>query len=167
MLLQDTRIPHYAQVTKRCYFRFDTVGICLALHLFIIPAQVDSMAEGPLALSPRLFCHITAFLLLLLSLSLVVSGLRDTKLSGAYDFPAMRYAAARGASAIVFSVLYIVSMDTLGYFVSTLVFLMVFLWLSGARSWKGILLFFATILPFIYLLFVKALHVILPSGLLI
>ena len=35
------------------------LAFALALHLVIIPAQVDSMAEGPAALSPSLFCHIT------------------------------------------------------------------------------------------------------------
>ncbi len=142
------------------------LAFALALHLVIIPAQVDSMAEGPAALSPSLFCHITAFLLLILSLSLLVSGLRDTK-PITRDLSEMKYVAARGSIAIIFSVLYIFAINTLGYFVSTVVFMAIFLWFSGVRSWKGMLLFFLTVLPFIYLLFVKALHVILPSGVLI
>lgn len=142
------------------------LALALTLHLVIIPAQVDSMSEGPVALSPSLFCHITAFLLLILSFSLVVSGLRDTK-PVIRDLSAMKYAAARGATAIVFSVLYVIAIDTLGYFVSTIVFMTAFLWFSGVRSRKGILLFFIVVLPFIYFLFVKALQVILPTGMLI
>ena len=46
------------------------------LYLVIIPAQVEYNEAGPIALSPRLFCQITAILLLILSVSLVVIGLR-------------------------------------------------------------------------------------------
>ncbi|WP_161626805.1 tripartite tricarboxylate transporter TctB family protein [Desulfospira joergensenii] len=139
----------------------------LALHLFIIPAQVDSMNEGPIALSPSLFCHITAFLLLLLSVGLVVSGLKDKKARTARDMSQIAYTVGRGATAILFSVLYIMAMEILGYFTSTILFMGLFLWFSGVRSWKGGVLFLSAIIPFIYLLFVKALNVILPSGLII
>jgi putative tricarboxylic transport membrane protein len=142
------------------------MALALSLHLVIIPAQVESMTEGPVALSPSLFCHITAFLLLILSFSLVVSGLRDNK-PIIRDLSAIKYVVARGATAIVFAVLYILAIEPLGYFVSTIVFMAAFLWLSGVRSWKGMLLFFIAVLPFIYFLFVKALQVILPSGILI
>lgn len=139
----------------------------LSLHLIIIPAQVASHGEGPVALSPRLFCHITAFLLLVLSLALVISGLRDQRPQQRAGRSEFAYKVSRGGSAILLSVLYILAMEPLGYFVSTTGFMALFLWFSGVRSWKGGLVFLAVILPFIYLLFVKALKVILPSGLLI
>ncbi|MCG8636992.1 MAG: tripartite tricarboxylate transporter TctB family protein, partial [Desulfobacterales bacterium] len=121
----------------------------------------------PVALSPSLFCHITAFLLLILSLSLVISGLRDKRQLKPVDMADLAYKASRGGAAVLFSVLYIISMASFGYFVSTVAFMALFLWFSGVRSWKGGALFLAAVLPFIYLLFVKALKVLLPSGLLI
>lgn len=139
----------------------------LALHLFIIPAQVEPMNEGPIALSPGLFCHITAFLLLILSLCLVLSGLKDGQTPDTRDRAQFIYTASRGAGAMLLSVLYILAMETLGYFASTIVFMSVFLWFAGVRSWKGGAVFLAAVLSFIYLLFVKALKVILPAGLMI
>lgn len=140
----------------------------LALHLYIIPTQVESMHAGPVALSPSLFCHITAFLLLVLSLALVVSGFRNRPASGPQEEPrSLKDTVGRGAVGLVFSVLYIIFIEILGYFSSTVVFMIFFLYFSGVRSWKGTLVFLAVILPFIYLLFVKALHVVLPTGLMI
>lgn len=143
------------------------LAFALALHFVIIPAQVSSVNEGPVALSPSLFCHITAFLLLILSCSLVVSGLMDKRPPGNRDMSQLGYTAGRSAAAVIFSVLYIVAMEVLGYFSSTVIFMIFFLWFSGVRSWKGGALFLAVILPFIYFLFVKALKVILPSGMMI
>ena len=77
----------------------------------------------------------------------------------------MVYMVSRGGVAVLLSVLYILAMEFLGYFVSTVVFMALFLWFSGVRYWKGGIFFLAVILPFIYLLFVKALKVLLPSGL--
>jgi len=138
----------------------------LLLHFVLIPLQVESADGGPVALSPSLFCHITAFLLLILSISLVITGIREQN-------PALlslqsrefRSALVRGSVAVLLSALYIAAIGILGYFTSTIAFMAVFLYFAGVRSWKGGLLFLAMIIPFIYLLFVKALKVILPSGL--
>lgn len=143
------------------------IVFALSLHLFIIPAQVQSMNQGPIALSPSLFCHITAFMLLVLALGLVISGFKIDKPSTPTDRKEITYTVSRGAAAVLFSVLYVSAMEPLGYFVSTIAFMALFLWFSGVKSWKGAFLFLAVILPFIYLLFVKALKVILPTGLII
>ena len=141
------------------------LAFALSLHFFIIPAQVESMNDGPIALSPRLFCHIIAFLLLILSAGLIVSSVMDKSPLIKADRAQMAYIFSRGGAAVLLSVLYILAMEFLGYFVSTVVFMALFLWFSGVRSWKGGIFFLAVILPFIYLLFVKALKVLLPSGL--
>lgn len=140
-------------------------SFALLLHFAIIPLQVESTEGGPIALSPSLFCHITAFLLLILSLNLIFTGLKDeapTVLSlTSKDF---RSALFRGSIAVIFSALYILSIGIIGYFTSTVIFMLFFLYFSGVRSWKGGIVFLLLVLPFIYLLFVKALKVILPSG---
>ena len=139
----------------------------LSLHLLIIPAQVQHMSEGPIALSPSLFCHITAFMLLVLALSLVIAGFRAGKPSSPADGKGIAYSLSRGAAAVLLSVLYVAAMEPIGYFASTIAFMAIFLWFSGVKSWKGGVLFLAAVLPFIYLLFVKALKVMLPTGLII
>ena len=139
----------------------------ISMYLFIIPAQVKTVKGVPLALSPSLFCHMITFLLLLLSLSLVIAGLKDKNTKELPDIKKMLGTASRGSVAVILSVLYIIAMEYIGYFTSTVIFMVLFLWFSGVRSWKGSVLFLVVILPFIYLLFVKALKVMLPSGLLI
>ena len=149
-------------------------GLLLALfsvllYLVIIPYQVEPHPSGPLALSPQLFCHITAVLLLLLSVALVIIGLRDkspAEKTGT-DPGAARHPLLRGMVAVVVSALYVAAISYLGYFTSTIAAMIFFSYFFGIRSWKGVLLFLVILLPFIYVLFVIALRVILPKGLLI
>ena len=139
------------------------------LYLVIIPYQVEPHASGPLALSPRLFCHIIAVLLLALSIALVIAGLKDKSEAqeAQTDAETVRHPLLRGALAAAVSALYVMAISFLGYFVSTTAAMIFFLIFFGIKSWKGILLFLLVILPFIYVLFGIALRVILPKGLLI
>ncbi len=138
------------------------------LYLVIIPNQVEYNEAGPTALSPRLFCQITAVLLLILSVSLVVIGLRAKPGEEAEaDSGAKGSPFVRGSIAIAVSALYVVLITYLGYFTSTIMVTAFFLRFFGATSWKSGLLFIFVIIPFIYVLFVIALKVVLPEGLLI
>lgn len=138
------------------------------LYLVIIPNQVEYNQAGPLALSPRLFCQITAVLLLILSASLVVIGLRSKPQEETdADSDDKGNPLVRGTIAIAGSALYVVLISYLGYFSSTILIMLVFLRFFGAKSWKTGLLFVFVIIPFIYALFVIALKVVLPEGLLI
>lgn len=136
----------------------------VGLHLVVIPEQVASHGQGPVALSPRLFCHITAGLLLMLSLILVLTGIREKKEDLSSQDPAKDTRILQGIASVVLSAVYIVFINQAGYFVSTAFFMVIFLLGFGARGFKGILIFLAVILPFIYFLFTKLLKVILPSG---
>jgi len=147
------------------------VGLALALsalmlHLVIIPAQVAPSPGGPIALSPRLFCHITAALLLILSLNLTVVGLKSNDTGDDSAAPATDpwRVYVRGFIAVAGSAGYIVLISYAGYFVSTAIAMSFFLFFFGAKNWKGIVAFQLVILPFIYALFVKALKVVLPDG---
>ena len=149
------------------------VGAALAvfsalLYLVIIPNQVEYNEAGPLALSPRLFCQITAILLLILSVSMVVIGLRAKpgEEEGG-DADAKGHPFVRGTIAIAVSALYVVLISYLGYFSSTILIMIFFLRFFGAKSWKTGLLFIFVIIPFIYVLFVIALKVVLPEGLIV
>ena len=136
------------------------------LYLVIIPNQVEYNEGGPIALSPRLFCQITAILLLVLSASLVVIGLRAKPEEGA-DPATKGHPFVRGSIAVAVSALYVVLITYLGYFSSTILVMLFFLRFFGSKSWKVGLLFIFAIVPFIYVLFVIALKVIVPEGLLV
>ncbi len=138
------------------------------LYLVIIPLEVEYNQAGPLALSPRLFCHITAVLLLLLSLSLMAIGLKAGPSAGEGTGDEARgHPFTRGSIAVAIAALYVVLITYLGYFSSTLLVMLFFLRFFGAKSWKVGLVFLFIIIPFIYALFVIALKVVLPEGLLI
>jgi hypothetical protein len=138
------------------------------LYLVIIPAEVEHSEAGPLALSPRLFCDIIAILLLILSVSLLLIGLRakpeDEELA---DPEAKGHPLVRGGIAVAVSALYVVLITYMGYFSSTILVMIFFLRFFGAQSWKNGLLFLFVIIPFIYVLFVIALKVVVPEGLLV
>jgi len=137
----------------------------LALYLVIIPRQVEYGGTGPIALSPRLFCQITAVLLFALSLWLVVVGWRQSHATEASADPVGEARPlSRGAVSVAVSAVYVMAMEPLGYFSTTVVAMVFFLYFFGARSWKGITLYLGLMMPFIYVLFVKALKVILPNG---
>lgn len=70
----------------------------------------------------------------------------------------------RGGVAVLVSFLYVMIMPKLGYFVSTTITMIFFLWFFGVREIKGYAVFLMILLPFVYLLFVLGLKVLLPSG---
>ena len=95
----------------------------VGLHLVVIPEQVASHGQGPVALSPRLFCHITAGLLLMLSLILVLTGIREKKEDLSSQDPAKDTRILQGIASVVLSAVYIVFINQAGYFVSNLTLL--------------------------------------------
>lgn len=143
-------------------------AFAVALYLVIIPGQVEYSGVGPIALSPRLFCQITAVFLLMLSLGLIVIGLR-TKASDApasVDGDDRNHPLTRGIVAIAASVVYVLLIEPLGFFATTGVAMAFLLRFFGARGWKGTVIFLAIVMPFIYVLFVSLLKVVLPKGIL-
>lgn len=67
---------------------------------------------------------------------------------------------------IAFVIIYAVLIPTLGFFVSTLLFTIVFLWFMGVRKWQTYVYTAVGIDLFVYLLFVMQLNVRLPQGIL-
>ena len=139
------------------------MAFSLLLFFVLIPNQVEPAAGGPIALSPRLFCYVTAFLLLALSINLTLSALRSAEEAEEQTGNSL----VRAAIAVVVSSVYVAGISFLGYFASTALALLFFLFFFGAKEIKTVFLFLLVILPFIYLLFVKGLKVILPEGLFI
>ena len=139
----------------------------VVLYFYVIPIQVQESPGMPTAMSPRLFCKVSAIALILLSVILMAVGLIFSKSQEAtYSPKEIADQRLRGLVSICMSILYIVLINTIGYFVSTSMVLLFFTLYFGGRNWKVILLSQAIVLPFIYLLFVKGLNVVMPGGLL-
>ena len=138
----------------------------LVLAFYITPNQVELHRNVVLlALSPRLFCYVTAGLLGFLSAILIYLSLKKDAQSLKEQYtswqPLMRGLFCTGIACI-----YALLSGILGIFVSTALAMTVLLIYFGVRSWKGILLFLVVLLGFIYFLFVQALKVVMPDGLL-
>jgi putative tricarboxylic transport membrane protein len=154
------------------YFHRDTIAglfftvISLLLLFVLIPYQIETSEGGPIALSPRLFCEISGYLLFFLSVMLTFSSIcnvsKDKKTKE--DVFINTDILIRGGVAVLVSFIYVLIMPKLGYFISTAMTMIFFLCFFGVRNIKGFTFFLLIILPFIYVLFVLGLKVILPSG---
>ena len=138
------------------------------IHIFYLtPDQVElHQNDVLLALSPRLFCYITAGLLGGLSTLLVILSLTPKGQATAAAPAASWQPLMRGLFSTAMACAYALLASFLGFFVSTALAMTVFLIYFGVRNWSGILLFLVIVLGFIYLLFVEALKVVMPDGLL-
>ena len=143
----------------------------LILFFFIIPCEVEDLSTGPLAMSPSLFCQVSAGLLILLSLLLAAEGVFTGNTKAAAEAPTPSTADEidhkKVFVTIGVTVFYIFAFETIGFFVSTaavMLFLMVY---YGNKNWVHIFGITVIILTFIYLLFVMGLKVVLPEGILI
>lgn len=140
----------------------------LVLAFYITPNQVELHRNVVLlALSPRLFCYVTAGALGVLSAILIfVSLKKDAQAAAAAAPPTTWQPLLRGLFSTGVAFAYVALASILGFFVSTALAMVVFLLYFGVRKWSGILLFLVVVLGFIHLLFVEALKVVMPDGLL-
>ena len=111
-------------------------------------------------LSPYLFPLIISFFLLILSISIIMQGLKDEsekKEKGKIDIKSL----------LIFGlicILYLLVFNFLGFVLSTIVLLVLLMMLLGERRWWFILLVSVISSLIIYLLFAKYLSVMLPKG---
>lgn len=154
------------------FFHRDTIAglfftvMSLFLLFILIPLQTEPSEGDLIALSPRLFCDISGYLLLFLSIILTLSSIRKAVGDGETDKPELVSTdfLVRGGMSVLVSFIYVMVMPKLGYFVSTTITMIFFLWFFGVKEIKGGVVFLVIILPFVYLLFVLGLKVLLPSG---
>lgn len=144
------------------------LAFSLVQIFYLTPSQVELHRDfTSLALSPRLFCYITGGTLAFLSAILIFLSLRENGRMEAMAAPSRSWQPLmRGLFSTAVACAYVALAQYLGFFVSTALAMIVFLIYFGVRKWTGILLFLVIILGFIYLLFVQALKVIMPDGLL-
>ena len=136
-------------------------------HIFYLtPDQVElHQNDTLLALSPRLFCYITAGILTGLSSILIILSLTPKGQEAAVSNSSWR-PLMRGLCCTAMACAYVAMASVLGVFVSTALAMIAFLYYFGVRNWLGIALFLLVVLGFIYLLFIEALKVVMPEGLL-
>jgi hypothetical protein len=139
------------------------------IHIFYLtPDQVElHQNDTMLALSPRLFCYITAGTLAVLSTILIFMSLSPKSQKQAAEAAATSWQPfMRGLFCTAVACAYAALASVLGFFVSTAIAMIALLLYFGVRSWAGILVFLVIILGFLYLFFVEALKVVMPEGLL-
>ena len=111
-------------------------------------------------LSPYLFPLIISFFLLILSISIIMQGLKDEsekKEKSKIDIKSL----------LIFGlvcILYLLIFNFLGFVLSTIILLVLLMMLLGERRWWFILLVSVISSLIIYLLFAKYLSVMLPKG---
>lgn len=111
-------------------------------------------------LSPYLFPLIISFFLLILSISIIMQGLKDEsekKERSKIDIKSL----------LIFGlvcILYLLIFNFLGFVLSTIILLVLLMMLLGERRWWFILLVSVISSLIIYLLFAKYLSVMLPKG---
>ena len=141
------------------------LAFSLILAFYLTPNQVESHRSVSAALSPRLFCYLTAGLLGMLSMILIFVSLKKKgQIAAAESHQNSWEPITRGLVCTVIAGVYIAMADLLGFFVSTAFTMTIFLIYFGVKKWSGILLFLVIVLGFIYLLFVVALKVVMPDG---
>lgn len=145
------------------------------LYFFILPNQIEDPMAGPLALSPALFCKVITILLIFLNFLLVVFSIFGKSIVGAEEDDGSPGSVSRDESPnqkrvvvmIIVTVIYILVLERIGFFVSTAAVLLVLMTYFKHGKWSHQVLMLAIVLSFIYLLFVVGLKVMLPAGLLI
>ena len=111
----------------------------------------------------KLYPFICLGLIIVLDTILLISAIFNTKLMSPQaleEANTVRWNEIKKPLLIFLGVLvYVVLFDFFGYFVSTAVMMIGFMWLLGVRSWKILILVPAGLLALIYFFFVTQLHV--------
>lgn len=147
--------------------KYSDVIIGIFLIFFAVGIFVMS---NPLPTQSATFPRIVASIMILLSVLLIVSGMKkakqyDEEQATESNIKDVAYQnVLKGGGMIL---LYILLMPMLGFFVSTSIFIASFMFVFKERSVKKILLTVITLDVFIYLIFVAQLNVPLPQGLIL
>lgn len=135
-------------------------------YLFVIPAQTEDGPPGIIALSPAFFCELITILLIFLSFLLIVfSILHKNNLSVVEETE--KSDRKKLALAVASIILYTYLLDIIGFFVSSIAIMLFLMIIFEYRKWIQVVISLAIVTIFIYVMFFKALKVVLPTGLLI
>jgi hypothetical protein len=128
---------------------------CVIMWFYCIPYRIVGDA-------PRFFPRLIIFFILIPSILLIVTR-RQPRKGESLRFKD-RKDLHKALLTALFFLIYIALIDVLGYFTSSFLAVMGFLYFFGVRSWKGIIFVPAGILFFIYLVIERMLSFPLPKG---
>ncbi|MEX0729471.1 MAG: tripartite tricarboxylate transporter TctB family protein [Aquisalimonadaceae bacterium] len=136
----------------------------LSLLLWIIPNQVPSRSFGEV-LTPQTFPYLIAAIITACALILFLASFwrpagQEQEVA---EFPRHIF---REIGWIILALLaYVLAIGWVGYYLSTFIALLVFMWLVGVRAWKLMLTVTATVSVLIYIGMGLGLRVRFPDGL--
>jgi putative tricarboxylic transport membrane protein len=138
------------------------IGLGLLAFALVYYQQSFSIVRGFASdrLGPAFFPRMLALALAALSLTLIVRALAGR--SDPSRPPEMRVKIF--ATVIVLLVLYAVVLPTAGFLVATPILLAAVIWLLGSRKWATLLGTAIGVTVVLYVVFGRALHVLLPLG---
>lgn len=142
--------------------RTDTLVAVLLMGLSAVFYKLSmDLTEGG-DIFPKLLSIVTAGL----SLVLLIMDLRKARAESGSEKESGGPKTLRPYVTFVLAVLYVVAVITIGFFVSTVAFMVVMMLYLGVRKIPNYLLAVAFVVAFYFFLFDKFLHVPLPRGLL-
>jgi putative tricarboxylic transport membrane protein len=138
------------------------IGLGLLAVALLYYQQSFSIVRGFASdrLGPAFFPRMLALALAALSLTLVIRALAGR--SDPSRPPAMRVGVF--AAVIALLVIYAVVMPAVGFLIATPVLLAAVIWLLGLRRWVTVLGTALSVTAVLYVVFGRALHVLLPIG---
>lgn len=126
--------------------------VLLAIEIFFYVMSLDFINPDA-ARWPKAILLISA----ILSILLVISGLRET------DYVAPEYKSLKAPLiTLIMITLYAVAMDLTGFFVSTIIFCPLGMYMLGQRNWKAMIGVPVLLDVFVYVLFVTQLQMQMP-----
>ena len=132
------------------------IFFCIVTWFYAIPYQIAGDA-------PKFFPRLIIFFILVPAILLIVT--RKQPVSGSQRIRFIdRKDIHKALLTAIFFLAYIGLIDVLGYFSSSFLAIMGFLYFFGERTWKGIILIPSGILFFIYIVIEKMLSFPLPKG---
>ena len=129
---------------------------CIVTWFYAIPYHIDGDA-------PKFFPRLIVFFILVPAILLIATRREltpENKGSGIGG----RKDIHKALLAAVFFLVYISLIDVLGYFTTSFLAIMGFLYFFGVRSWKGMIIIPSGILFFVYLVIERILSFPLPKG---
>jgi hypothetical protein len=128
---------------------------CIVMWFYCIPYRIVGDA-------PKFFPRLIIFFILIPAILLIIARRQAPK--GEHIRFRNRKDLHKAIMTAGFFIVYIALIDVLGYFTSSFLAIMLFLYFFGQRSWAGLILVPAGILFFIYFVIERTLSFPLPKG---